>query len=241
MQKFRGEKNEIMYTKTATTISLCLENVTDVIFRHDATHLQHLSCLLLVYRLMIVLIWSFVRLLIVESDGPAADQRETPGIHTLNPLLPASHWWSTRIYLSLFITRRMTVAHSQAKTSIKPVWPCVSATTLPRTSTAQTRSKAKIRPPQSGSRWPRCARRLRGRPARCPWARTPVVPAPKPSPPPRRSSESGGPWTPSSSGLKRSASGWRIWTQIWRTRISAKYSVKSLPDYYNGINGQFRC
>lgn len=68
---------------------------------------------------MIALIWSFVRLLIVASDEPAADPRETPGIHTLNPLLPASHWWSTRVYLSLFITRRVTVAHSQAKTSIK--------------------------------------------------------------------------------------------------------------------------
>lgn len=38
------------------------------------------------------------------SDGPITDPRKTPGIHTLNPLLQASHWWSRRIYPSPCIT-----------------------------------------------------------------------------------------------------------------------------------------
>lgn len=54
-----------------------------------------------------------MRLLIVASDRPAADPRETPGIHTFNPLLPGPHWWSARIYRSLFITTRMTVSRSR--------------------------------------------------------------------------------------------------------------------------------
>lgn len=82
-------------------------------FRYDATFWHRLNCLLFVYRLIIVLICSFVRLLIVASDRPAADPGETPGIHTFNPLLPGPHWWSARIYRSLFITTRMTVARSR--------------------------------------------------------------------------------------------------------------------------------
>lgn len=64
---------------------------------------------------MTLLIWSFVRSLIGASDGPITDPRKTPGIHTLNPLLPASYWRSARIYPSLCITGRMTAACSWAK------------------------------------------------------------------------------------------------------------------------------
>jgi len=40
---------------------------------------------------------------------------KTPGFHTLNPLLQASHWWSSRIYPSR--RRRMTAARSRATTT----------------------------------------------------------------------------------------------------------------------------
>ena len=44
--------------------------------------------------------WSFVRSLIGGVGWAYHRPEKTPGIHTLNPLLPASHWWSARIYPS---------------------------------------------------------------------------------------------------------------------------------------------
>lgn len=44
------------------------------------------------------------------SDGPYHRPEKTPGIHTLNPLLLDSYWWSCSIYPSPCITGRMTAA-----------------------------------------------------------------------------------------------------------------------------------
>lgn len=44
--------------------------------------------------------WSFVRSLIGGVGWAYHRPEKTPGIHTLNPLLLASHWWSAHIYPS---------------------------------------------------------------------------------------------------------------------------------------------
>lgn len=206
-----------------------MSNATSRILEHVPFTLHHIFIVDYEARRMILFHLEF-RVVAGVSDGPITDPRKTPGIHTLNPLLRASYWWSSHIYPSPCITGRMTATYSWSEPHHQLpllLQPCVLATITPHCSAALTCLKATTRPPRTRStrQWPGCDRRVRGPPARCPWTRTRAATARRPSPP-QGSRESGGPWTPSSSGLRRSAGVWRIWTQIWRTQIWAKYSVR---------------
>lgn len=96
---------------------------------------------------------------------------------------------------------------------------CFSARWSLVSSHAQTRWRAR-----TDSKWARCAPPVRDPPVPCLSTRSPAAPVQIQSMS-RRSRGSGGRWTPSSSGPKRSAGGWRSSTQTWRTPISAKYLV----------------